>query len=386
MRLTSFAVMLLLSYLLAACRPSDPNQEPSEPHFVIFNFSGSEIGALTIEDSAGGQGALETGIPNKLIIGAGRAHPPNGSAYHVTVQWIAGPGLVRWRQANLPVEANPGALERLEVYLRPDGFVCAALVSNAASPKSDDEELARVTAPIESGSCVKSSQLPSLAAGTPAGFDMSQVTHSWDRYERPGKASVTFKRLAHSSGPVRFRFGEAFRGGPWYLNEFYKVDQLGDRAALLVTAPLRPATPGMFVVTSNQQGWTSRFVGQVSDSGREVADGLIIHGNRIVIAKGTGEIYLLPSIPRADLIVLEGNADAKFFVVFARTPEYLLQEGGPLVSMPALLRLADGELFDIPFSKSRQIPQTFEGGESFLAWFHMRCRWQSNIDEPLACD
>lgn len=371
------AVVLALSvactFLLVSCRPAGAGLG-TDSMFLLYNFSGKPVMAATVLDSEGAHGVLETPVPNESIHGLGSANPPVRGSYWITVEWIAGPGRVRWRQARLPVALDGNGRDRVEIYLRADQRVCARVLS------SDVADAARAQGPLDAASCSAPVTLPDPAPGMAAHFQFDKATHSWNRHDRPGRQSLTFQKVSHPAGDVKLRFGEAFKGGPWHLTEFYSVRALGDDAALLMEAPLRPATPGLFLVIGDEKTWSSRFLGQVA--GHSVAaqpqplneDRLLI-GSGLIVDKRSGALYLLPRYSFGGGTLLELSPDGTQAAIHFSTDSYWLRQGYPMESGIDVMTLEDGTVTRIASQSLPDVASAPNSAEQIRQWFRTRCRW-----------
>jgi len=378
------AMVLLTVALLCACEPADRAPTDKATLYLLYNYSGKPVLAATVEDSAGGQGNLETPIPDRYLAAFGTAHPPGKGDYSIVVQWISGQGRVQWLQARLPVKIEQRTGDRLEIYIRPDQFVCASLLDSAHTWESDSAEWARVNQDRSTLSCVKPEYLPSPAPHAAMGFKLDRVTHSWSRHDRPGTKSITKELLWHTTGQVKFRFG-GFRGGPWYLNEFNSIRLIGDETAVLVNAPLRPAVSGFYIVLGNERGWSYRFLGQLNDSEVWLSDTRVLIGDTLFVDIMSGTIYRLPYVAHGNAFVLGQSDDGKSLALHVETDDFGMRQGHPFVSEITAMNLETGALTKVADTSSLSVPENTFARDFYIDWYQKHCVWSATDAVVLKC-
>lgn len=386
--LSLISATLLACLALGACDRFAKSDADETSIFMLYNFAGEPVTAATVEDNAGGQGNLEVLIPDGFISGMGTPGNPDevvNEPYSLVLQWTQGSGRMRWREARLPIQIEQPRGRHVEIYLRPDGFVCASLIDDQHVPQGDEAPWARVHQDRATLSCAEPIVLPEPKPGAAKFFTLDSTTHSWKRHEGSGNKSVTYRQLFHNTGQVKFRFGDAFRGGPWYLDEFYSIRVIGDQAALLVDAPLRPAVHGMYLVTGDERGWSSRFLGQTGDSEQWLTDTTVVIGQRVLVDVASGALYRLPS-PIDELQVLGQRNDGSHLALHFKTSTYRIREGYPNVSEIVVWRLEDGALATVVHSDTLLSAKVADPWKFARDWYGEHCSWSDDDAWPLRCN
>ena len=361
------AILLVLA--LSSCKPHEKIM------YLLYNYSGKPILAPTVHDSSGGHGAIDSRIRDQDMWPLGTSdHIRRGAS--VTIEWIGGEGRARWYQATLPIKIEQAGGTKLEIYLRPDQQVCASLVDDAhASNHSNGEGLARVKTDSAKLSCTMPVELPRLATDMARGFKQDAVSHSWELYDHKGTSTLTFQTLAHDTGPVRFRYGTAFGGGPGYASDFYSVKTIGKQAAWLVKAALRPANPGMFVVTGDTSGWKSRFLGAVEEEETRLSDTRVLIGKEMVVDTATAEIYMLPRFTDIDYWVLGLSKDGKHLAIYWQRKSTVRKDGAGTEFNFTMLNLEDGRDMDANVQSIPSLPPDRFIYKFYGDWYRGHCDW-----------
>jgi hypothetical protein len=350
--------------------------------YSLFNYSGKAIMSIDIQDSAGGQGGSED-LYNNYVSFFGQAHLPKSDAYSLVIQWIAGPGRVHWMEARLPVKIEQAKGETIEIYMRPDQFVCASLVdeSHETYRKGDEAALARVNSDRSELSCVQPTTLPDLVPQSLKGFKQDSVTHSWSQVDNSGLSSLTYQHLWHTTGQVKFRLGDAFRGGPDYQDEFNSIRPIGNEAALLIASP----RAGYFVVLGDEKSWSSRVLGGGEGDEKVLSNTHILLGNKSVLDSQTGTFYMLPFLTDTTEKIMSESSDGKYLATYFYIEDSSNRGGKPTFAGFGLIALEDGSVKDISGTNLPDIPP----GENIWTfaenWYQAHCAWAKQGETTLVC-
>lgn len=382
-RISTCCASFALGLVLVGCTA---NRTPADVTAILFNYSGQQLNAATVEDSAGGHATFEGPLPNRFLDAAGGLKPPRGSNHSVTLQWTQGAGRMVWREARLQLGLEQREGNRVEIYLRPDGRVCARLLDEAHRPQDTDDAVRRATQEPVGQTCVQPTTLPQAAPQSAAVFELGTASYSWDRHDRPGTTTLTLLRLNHPSGPVRIRFGEAFKGGPWYLDEFKTIRAIGDRSALLVEANLRPADPGLYLVQGDSRSWTSRFVGGTRADERTVSPGRLLFGSRVLVDFISGQLFRLPYAPYTDYRVLDESPDRQRLVLLAAGEVDRQGTAKPDTAASILIFELESGVLSPPIGEaSFTVPLDNSVHEFGTQWYRKSCTWQPGPLPRLKC-
>lgn len=352
----SIAVGGVLLLALASCDP------PQESSYLLRNATGQLIVAATVSDTSGGQALTNGDIPrdDAELLAAG---PRKRDGNTVTVQWLAAPGVARWREATVPLKIEEAAGATLHIYLRRDHMVCAGL---------RDEPAALAATPAvnsPSFSCVKSVELPRLAPGMSQGMKRGSVTHSAPFFAEHASPPLIYQTLTHKTSPVEL-FGE---------DEFWSVRELGNQSGWLVYAPVQRGESSMFVVTADASGWKSRYLGPVRQ-----LDGLLpepritftgMQGFRMVADIATAEFFFFPGAPNREYWILGQSTDGRHVAIAIPQENAEVGDLHDAVFNLKMLNLEQGKIVDgivatmPPMSEERSIERFYS------KWYTEHCAW-----------
>ncbi len=346
---------------------------------MVYNHSGKPLMAGAVSDTGGGQAPIDFLVPEQdMTSGSGSAPTRQGSA--VTIEWVGGVGRARWYRASVPVQIEQPGGTYLEIFLRPDQFVCANLTDQAHLAQArEGAPRARARASRASLSCAKPRELAALAPGMAQGFRNDSEAHSWDTYDRPGTSTVIFQTLFHTTGQVKIRHGEAFLGGPWLLHEFDWSRPIGKQAAVLVKVNVSAGAPGVFVVTGDAAGWQARYLGMVGDEETQLSPTHLMLGQRMVVDTANAAIFMLPALQGIDYWVLGISDDHQHVAVYWRSARPAGMPPGKEQAATefgvAMVNLEQGSTADGQVATVPALPADGNIRQFYGTWYRTHCRW-----------
>lgn len=377
-RVAAARTALLLSAIMIASACHSAEKEMGM--FALYNFSGKTAIAPIVSDTAGNQGVFEQQIGDKDVWFPGRFIPFRGKR-SVTLQWIAGEGRARWYTVTLPVKLEQDGGTFLEIYLRPDQFVCASLVDKAhVSNRSDADMQARMHQDRSQLSCAQPVALPRLMPGMATGFEQDTQSHSWQGYDHGGTTTLTNATLTHRSGAVSLRYGLDYKDRPYFLNEFKSLRMLGANTAWLAEASVRPAESGFFIITGDKSGWQSRFLGNPGETTERLTNDRIVLGrDSVVVDTKTADVFMLPHDTSLATWTLGQSPDGKYLALYWETMTSAPRERDGLAFNFVAIDLETGKELAFTSKQVPPVPNNVYRGDFYTAWYRQHCTWKPQL-------
>lgn len=360
----------LCTLALLGCSRAEPGM------YAIYNQSGTTVIAPTVADGAGGHGAFAQAIDDNSVMFFGAAGSIKRGTT-ITVQWIAGAGRATWYQASLPVTLDQAGGNKVEIYFRPDRFVCASLVDDAHQRnRSADVVSAWIREDRNTHSCVQPTELPALHDGMAEGFDAGSAAHSWALYDRAGTTTLINQTLTHRTKPVALRFENDYKHRPYFITEFTSVRPLGNHAAWLIKANLGDGHPGLFIVTGNASGWHSRFLGDVEEEETRLSDSRVLFGKRIVVDTTTAAVFVIPRYQGTHYQVLGQSPDGRRIALYREESRTALEDRAGIRFDVAMLNLDTGQDEKAGIDRLPALPPGRMIYEFYGDWYRDHCTWK----------
>lgn len=374
-------IMLLGAVVvLGGCKPGVPAQPADPGMFAVYNFTGKTVYAPVAQDNAGNHGVHDQEIADQDVSFLGNI-TAGSRPQSVTLQWIGGPGRARWYTATVPVNVEQAAGSQVEIYLRPDRFVCASLVdsTHASNRGGATGMLARVSQDRRQLACVQPMELPRLKPGMATGFEQDSRSHSWELYDRAGTSTLVNRTLTHKTGRVAFRYGTDLKKQPNFIDEFNSVQSIGNGAAWLVNANLQPAHPGLFVVTGNDAGWQWRYLGDVYGEEDTRIGNRQMMGGRILADPATADFFMLPQFYGVNYYTLGQSPDGRYLAIYWEQDREKIPDRADAKFNVTVLDLENGEEVNPQISGVPALPANGNIYTYYRAWYREHCTWKPQL-------
>ncbi|MGK5024573.1 hypothetical protein ACQ4WM_07395 [Janthinobacterium sp. RB2R34] len=354
---------------LSACTPD------TRGSYAIYNYSGKPVISATVLGSSGNHAVSRERIADQKIgvFGSVGSFKKERS---ITLEWIAGEGRATWYRVTLPVKVEQAGGKIVEIYLRPDHYICAILIGDIR-PGKDSEELAHAHQDRSELSCAQPVALPRLAPGMANSLKHNIVTYTQRRYEHDGTDTMTYQTLLHKNKHVALRFERRYLNGdtPRYIDEFSALDLLGNKAGWLVTADLKDNRVGWFIVSGEHAAWTSRFVGEVRGAQQRLSDDRIFHDADVVVDTGTADVFMLPELRGIDYWVLGQSPDGRHLAIYWRRDNMVPHEPGLPAFNIGMVELETGKMMDADMANLPPLPAQQYEMIFYREWYKQHCSW-----------
>ena len=354
---------------LSACTPDEKGS------YAIYNYSGKPVISANVLGNSGNHAVSRDRIADQKIgvFGSVGSFKKERS---ITLEWIAGEGRATWYSVTLPVQVEQADGKIVEIYLRPDHFICASLIADIR-PGTDSEELARARQDRSKLSCAQAVALPPLRPGMASGIRRSTTTYSRYRLEDGGTDKMTYQTLKHQNKPVALRYEKKYREQdvPGYIDEFQALDLLGNNAAWLVTADLKDNRVGWFIVSGDSSAWTSRFVGEVRGAQRRLSDDRLYYDTDIVVDTKTADVFMLPEIRGINYSVMGQSPDGSHLAIYWQPDRIVPHDPGLPAFDMAMIELETGKLLDARTANLPPLPEKQYAMIFYGEWYKQHCSW-----------
>lgn len=354
---------------LAACKPD------TQGSYAIYNYSGKPVISATVLGSSGNHAVSRERIADQKIgvFGSVGSFKKEGS---ITLEWIAGEGRATWYSVSLPVKIEQAGGKIVEIYMRPDHFICASLIADIR-PGTDSEELARARQERSELSCAQATALPPVRPGMASGLRRSTATYSRLRLEDGGTDKISYPILMHQSGQVALRYEKKYREQdvPGYIDEFQALDLLGNNAGWLVTADLKDNRTGWFIVTGDRSAWKSRFVGEVRGAQRRLSDERLFYDADVVVDTRTAEVFMLPELRGIDYRVMGQSPDGRHLAIYWQRDSMVPHDPALPAFGMAMIELETGTMLAAGMANLPPLPEKQYAMSFYGAWYKQHCGW-----------
>ncbi|OBV39793.1 hypothetical protein [Janthinobacterium psychrotolerans] len=368
-RRRSTGLLLCAAAGLAACKPD------TQGSYAIYNYSGKPVISANVLGSSGNHAVSRDRIADQKIgvFGSVGSFKKEGS---ITLEWIAGEGRATWYSVSLPVKVEQAGGKMVEIYMRPDHFICASLIADIR-PGTDSEELARARQDRSKLSCAQAVALPPLRPGMASGLRRSTATYSRLRLEDGGTDKISYPILMHHSGQVALRYEKKYRQQdvPGYIDEFQALDLLGKNAGWLVTADLKDNRAGWFIVSGDSSAWKSRFVGEVRGAQRRLSDDRLYYDADVVVDTKTADVFMLPELRGIDYSVMGQSPDGRHLAIYWRRDNMVAHAPGLPAFNMGMIELETGKLLDVQIAHLPPLPEKQYAMVFYGAWYKQHCSW-----------
>lgn len=369
LRWRSAGLLLCAVACLSACKPDEKGS------YAIYNYSGKPVISATVLGNSGSHAVSRDRIADQKIgvFGSVGSFKKERS---ITLEWIAGEGRATWYRVTLPLQVEQADGKIVEIYLRPDHFICASLIDDFR-PGNESEELARARQERSKLSCAQAVALPPLRAGMASGIRRSTTTYSRYRLEDGGTDKMTYQTLKHQNKPVALRYEKKYRNQetPGYIDEFQALDLLGDNAAWLVTADLKDNRVGWFIVSGDRSAWTSRFVGEVHGAQRRLSDDRLYYDADVVVDSRTADVFMLPEIRGINYSVMGQSPDGRHLAISWQRDRIVPHDPGLPAFDMAMIELETGKLMDARIANLPPLPEKQYAIIFYGEWYKQHCSW-----------
>ena len=354
---------------LSACTPDEKGS------YAIYNYSGKPVISATVLGKSGNHAVSRDRIADQKIGGFGSVGSFKKER-SITLEWIAGEGRATWYRVTLPVKMEQADGKVVEIYLRPDHFICASLIGDIR-PGTDSEDLARAHLDRSHLSCAQPVALPHLAPGMASAIRRSTTTYSRHRFEDGGTDKMTYQTLKHRNKPVALRYEKKYRDQdvPGYIDEFQALDLLGKNVGWLVTADLKDNRAGWFIVTGDSSAWTSRFVGEVHGAQRRLSDHRLYYDADIVVDTRTAEVFTLPALRGIDYWVMGQSPDGRHLAIYWQRDKIVPHDPGLPAFDMAMIELETGKTINADIANLPALPVDQYGNIFYREWYARHCTW-----------
>ena len=354
---------------LSACTPDEKGS------YAIYNYSGKPVISATVLGNSGNHAVSRDRIADQKIGGFGSVGSFKKER-SITLEWIAGEGRATWYSVTLPVQVEQADGKIVEIYLRPDHFICASLIADIR-PGTDSEDLARARQDRSKLSCAQAVALPPLRAGMANAIRRSTTTYSRYRLEDGGTDKMTYQTLKHQNKPVALRYEKKYRDQdvPGYIDEFQALDLLGRNAGWLVTADLKDNRAGWFIVTGDSSAWTSRFVGEVRGAQRRLSDHRLYYDADIVVDTRTAEVFTLPELRGIDYWVIGQSPDGRHLAIYWQRDKTVPHDPALPAFNFSMIELETGKTIDADIANLPALPVDQYGNIFYREWYARHCTW-----------
>lgn len=354
---------------LSACKPDEQSS------YAIYNYSGKPVISATVLGGSGNHAVSRDRIADQKIgvFGSVASFKKERS---ITLEWIAGEGRATWYRVTLPVKVEQADGKIVEIYLRPDHFICASLIGDIR-PGTDSEELARARQDRSELSCAQATALPPLRQGMAGGLRRSTATYSRLRLEDGGTDKTSYPILMHHGDQVALRYEKKYRDQdvPGYIDEFQALDLLGNNAGWLVTADLKDNRVGWFIVSGDSSAWTSRFVGEVRGAQRRLSDHRLYYDADVVVDTGTAEVFLLPERRGINYWVMGQSPDGRHLAIYWQRDKIVPHDPGLPAFDMAMIELETGKTTEAQIANLPALPADQYGSIFYHEWYKQHCTW-----------
>ena len=368
-RRRSAGLLLCAMAGLSACTPDEKGS------YAIYNYSGKPVISANVLGNSGNHAVSRDRIADQKIgvFGSVGSFKKERS---ITLEWIAGEGRATWYSVTLPVQVEQADGKIVEIYLRPDHFICASLIADIR-PGTDSEELARARQDRSKLSCAQAVALPPLRPGMASGIRRSTTTYSRYRLEDGGTDKMTYQTLKHQNKPVALRYEKKYREQdvPGYIDEFQALDLLGNNAAWLVTADLKDNRVGWFIVSGDSSAWTSRFVADVRGAQRRLSDDRLYYDADIVVDTKTADVFMLPEIRGINYSVMGQSPDGRHLAIYWQRDRIVPHDPGLPAFDMAMIELETGKLMDARTANLPPLPEKQYAMIFYGEWYKQHCSW-----------
>lgn len=365
----SAGLLLCAVACLSACKPDEQGS------YAIYNYSGKPVISATALGNSGNHAVSRERIADQKIgvFGSVASFKKERS---ITLEWIGGEGRATWYSVTLPVKVEQANGKIVEIYFRPDHFICASLIGDIR-PGTDSEELARARQDRSKLSCAQAVALPPLRPGMASGLKRSTATYSQLRLEDGGTDKTSYPILMHHSGQVALRYEKKYQDQdvPGYIDEFQALDLLGNNAGWLVTADLKDNRVGWFIVSGDRSAWTSRFVGEVRGAQRRLSDHRLYYDADVVVDTGTAEVFMLPERRGINYWVMGQSPDGRHLAIYWQRDKIVPHDPGLPAFNMAMIELETGKLMDARIANLPPLPEKQYAMIFYGEWYKQHCSW-----------
>ena len=150
---------------------------------------------------------------------------------------------------------------------------------------------------------------------------------------------------------------------------------IGNQAAWLVKAPLRPGAPGMFVVTGDASGSKYRFMGQVDLEEKRLSDTRVLIGTQMIVDTATAAIYMLPRFTDTDYWVLGLSKDGGHVAIYWQRKSSVRKDGAGTEFNFAMVNLEDGREVGAAVQLIPSLPPNEYIYKFYGNWYKDHCDW-----------
>lgn len=362
-------LLLCAAAALSACSSDDKGA------YAIYNYSGKPVISPVVLSNTGHHAVSRERIPDQSanLFGSVESFKKERS---ITLEWIAGEGRATWYRATVPVKVEQADGTIIEIYMRPDNFVCANLIGDIR-PGTDSENLARAHQDRSMLSCAQPVALPRLAPGMANSLRHHTVTYSQKRYEHGGTDTMTYQTLIHKDKHVALRFEQEYPHGDRTrsIEEFRALDLLGNNAGWLVTADLGNNNIGWFVVSGDSSAWSSRFVGEVHGEQRRLSNDRLYHDANVVVDTRTAEVFMLPKFRNLIYSVLGQSPDGRQLAIFWQK-DYRIPQDPALPDFNfGMIDLETGKMMEAQIANLPALPPSQHVIIFYPEWYREHCTW-----------
>ena len=362
-------LLLCAATALSACSSDDKGA------YAIYNYSGKPVISPVVLSNTGHHAVSRERIPDQsanLFVSVESFKKERS----ITLEWIAGEGRATWYRATVPVKVEQADGTIVEIYMRPDNFVCASLIDDIR-PGTDSENLARAHQDRSVLSCAQAFALPPLRPGMANSLRNSTVTYSRHRLEDGGTDTMTYQTLIHKNKHVALPFEKEYLNGdkPRYIDEFSALDLLGNKAGWLVTADLRNNQVGWFIVSGDSSAWTSRFVSQVRGAQWHLADDRPYYDADVVVDIKTAAVFMLPEIRGINYSVMGQSPDGRHLAIYWQRDRIVPHGPGLPAFDMAMIELETGKMMDAEITNLPPLPPNKYDRIFYNEWDKQHCAW-----------
>ncbi len=369
LRWRSAGLLLCTVACLSACTPDEQGS------YAIYNYSGKPVISANVLGNSGNHAVSRDRIADQKIgvFGSVGSFKKERS---ITLEWIAGEGRATWYSVTLPVQVEHADGKIVEIYMRPDHFICASLITDIR-PGTDSEELARARQDRSKLSCAQAVALPPLRPGMASGIRRSTTTYSRYRLEDGGTDKMTYQTLKYQNKPVALRYEKKYREQdvPGYIDEFQALDLLGNNAGWLVTADLKDNHVGWFIVSGNGPTWTSRFVADVRGEQWRLSDDRLYYDADVLVDTKTADVFMLPEIRGINYSVMGQSPDGRHLAIYWQRDRIVPHDPGLPAFDMAMIELETGKLLDARIANLPPLPEKQYAMIFYGEWYKQHCGW-----------